>query len=108
MLPGEGTTMRAPCWGTGRDLKRELELERMCRALAFGNEEATSDLCRVQTGEQGTKPKLRGGRGLISGIRGMETEVGGGRNCPEAWLRRRGNNRWPPDGKVLSLSVKGG
>lgn len=49
----------------------------MCLALAFGNEEATSDLCRVQTGEQGAKPKLRGGRGLISGIRGMETEVGG-------------------------------
>lgn len=56
-------------------METEIELERKYGVMVFGNEEATSDLCGVQAGDQGAKPKLSGGRGLISGIGGVETEV---------------------------------
>lgn len=62
----EGTTRKALCWGNWEGTG-----ERTAR-----DKEWSHDLCRVPAGEQGAKPKLAGDRGLISVIRGVETEVG--------------------------------
>ena len=43
---------------TGREVGRG-QLETKSGAMAFGNEEATSDLCRVPAGEQGQSPSCQ-------------------------------------------------